>query len=95
MGKAPLCVADGGRQLATMVRALPGQEAVMAGFQDGAVLLSEVKEDAEDFVLRGSTGVEVTGIAVTPSLSHVLIGDAEGSVLWAPLRKECGDVRPA
>ena len=90
MGQAPLCVADGGRQLATMVRGLPGQEAVLAGFQDGAVLMSEVKEDSEDFVLRGSTGVEVTGIGVTPSLSHVLIGDAEGTVLWAPLRKGGG-----
>ena len=94
MGQKPLCVADGGGQLATTVRALPGQEAVMAGFQDGAVLLSEVKEDAEDFVLRGSTGVEVTAIAVTRSLSHILIGDAGGGVLWAPLRKGDGHARP-
>lgn len=86
-GQVPLCVADGGKQIATMVRGLPGQDAVLAGFQDGAVLLSELTEDAEDYVLRGSTSVEVTGIAVTPSLSHVLIGDADGTVLWASLRK--------
>ena len=86
MGRAPLCVACGGKQLATMVRALPGRPVVLAGFQDGAVLMSELDEAAEARVLRGSTGVEVTAIAVTDSLSHVLIGDANGSVLWAPLR---------
>ena len=94
MGQAPLCVAHGGTQLATMVRALPGQESVLVGYQDGAVLLSELEEDAEDFVLRGTTGVEVTALAVTESLSHVLIGDAAGGVLWAPLRQGDGHARP-
>ncbi len=93
MGQPPICVADGGGPLVTRVCAMPGQEAVLAGFQDGAVLMSEVKDDAEDFVLRGSTGVAVTGIAVTPSLSHVLIGDAGGTVLWAKLRKDGAHAR--
>jgi WD40 repeat protein len=94
MGQAPLCVAHGGKQLATMVRGLPGQAAVLAGYQDGAVLMSELEEDAEDFVLRGTTGAEVTALSVTESLSHILIGDAAGGVLWAPLRKGDGHARP-
>jgi len=85
MGQAPLCVAHGGQQLSTMVRGVPGQEAVLAGYQDGAVLMSELKEDAEDWVVRGTTGVEVTAMAVTDSLSHIFIGDANGAALWVPL----------
>jgi len=85
MGQAPLCVAHGGKQLSTMVRGVPGQEAVLAGYQDGAVLMSELKEDAEDWVVRGTTGVEVTAMAVTDSLSHIFIGDANGAALWVPL----------
>ena len=94
MGQKPLCVAHGGKQIATMVRGLPGQEAVLAGYQDGAVLMSELDEDAEEFVLRGTTGVEVTALAVTDSLSRILIGDAAGGILWAPLRKGDGNARP-
>ena len=86
MGKAPLCVADGAGQSVTMVRGLPGCPAVIAGFQDGSVLVSELEEAAEPRMLRASTGVEVTAIAVTQSLSHILIGDANGTVLWAPLQ---------
>ena len=86
MGKPPLCVANSGGQRVTMVRGLPGCPAVLAGFQDGTVLVSELQEAAEPRVLRGTTGVEVTAIAVTQSLSHILIGDANGAVLWAPLR---------
>ena len=85
MGQGALCVADGGKQLATIVRGLPGQSTVLAGFQDGAVLISDLDEWAETRVVRGSTGVEVTAIAVTSSLSRVLIGDAEGHVLWTRL----------
>ena len=88
MGKAPLCVADGGGPSVTMVRGLPGCPAVLAGFQDGSVLVSELDEAAEPRALRGATGVEVTAIAVTQSLSHILIGDAKGDVLWARLREK-------
>ena len=85
MGQGALCVADGGKQLATYVRGLPGQPAVLVGFQDGAVLMSELEEWAETRIVRGSTGVDVTAIAVTNSLSYILIGDAEGQVLWSKL----------
>ena len=86
MGQGALCVADGGKQLATTVRGLPGQPTVLVGFQDGAVLMSDLDEWAETRVVRGSTGVEVTAIAVTRSLSHILIGDADGQVLWSALQ---------
>ena len=85
MGRVPLCVAHGGEQMATEVLDLPGQPAVLAGFQDGAVLLSELADKTQTIVVRGSTGVEVTAMAIPSSLSHVLIGDAVGDVLWAPL----------
>ncbi len=90
MGRAPLCVAHGGKRLATCVQPLGKENAVLAGFQDGAVLLAELDEAREPTVVRGSTGSEVTAIATAGSLSHVLIGDAKGSVLWAAL--PTGDV---
>lgn len=86
MGRGPLCVAHGGKQLVTCVAALPGQSVVLAGFQDGAVLLSDLDESAKSLLIRGSTGTEVTALAVTSSLSRILIGDADGTILWAPLR---------
>lgn len=85
MGRTPLCIAHGGRQLTTSVVALPGRPAVLAGFQDGAVLLSDLDESAKSLLIRGSTGTEVTALAVTPSQARILIGDADGTVLWAPL----------
>ncbi len=87
MGRAPLCVANGGAQQVTCVFGLPGSGVLLAGFKDGAVLLSETREDAEDRVVRGSTGAEVTAMAVTPDIGHLLIGDAAGRVLWAAARK--------
>lgn len=86
LGRTPVCVAHGGKQLATCVQAFPGEQAVFAGFRDGAVLLAELDEMKNAIVIRGSTGAEVTAIAVSTSLSHILIGDADGHVLWAPLR---------
>ena len=86
MGRVPLCVAHGGKRLATCVQSLSEENAVFAGFQDGAVLLAALDEAKESIVVRGSTGAEVTAIAATKSLSHVLIGDANGGVLWAALR---------
>ena len=85
MGRKPVCVAYGGKQNVTCVQALSSEQAVFAGFQDGAVLLAELDKNKEPIVIKGSTGAEVTAIAVTDSLSHVLIGDAKGHVLWTTL----------
>lgn len=51
------------------------------------MLLSEAREDAEDRLVRGSTGAEVTAMAATPDLGHLLIGDVAGRVFWAAARK--------
>ena len=86
MNREPLLAASGGEQVATMVCALPGQPGLLAGFQDGAVLMSTTNDEPEDMLFRGSTGVEVTAIAVTASVKRFLIGDAEGTVFWANLQ---------
>ena len=85
MERSPVCVAKNKKQIATVVEALAGEQAVFAGFQDGAVLLSEVDESKGAIAIRGSTGAEVTAIVVSNSRSYILIGDAEGNILWAPL----------
>ena len=85
MERSPVCVAHNRKKLATFVRGLPGEEAVFAGFQDGAVLLAKLDEEKKAIAIRGSTNAEVSGIAVSNCGSHILIGDIAGNVLWAPL----------
>ena len=85
MNRRPLCVADGGEHLATCVQSLPVEHAVVSGFKDGSVRLAELDEQKNAILLRGATGIEVTALAVTASGSHILIGDQEGNILWAPL----------
>jgi hypothetical protein len=85
MERPPVCVAKNKKQIATYVEALGDEQAIFVGFQDGAVLLAEVDESKGAIGIRGSTGAEVTAIVVSNSRSHILIGDAEGNVLWAPL----------
>ena len=58
---------------------------MLAGYRDGAVFLVMLDETDDAFILRRPTDAEVTGIVLTDSLSHMLIGDAAGNVLWAPL----------
>ena len=57
----------------------------LPGFAMALSFLSELDESKDAIVLRGSTGAEVTAIAVTASLSHVQIGDDKGHTLWATL----------
>ena len=86
LDRSPVCVAHGGKQVATCVQALAKENAVFAGFRDGAVLLAVLDESKDAIVLKGSKGAEVTAIAVTDTLSHLLVGDEKGHILWAPLR---------
>ncbi len=88
MNREPLCIAYGGRQIATYVESVSEVNAAFVGFQDGTVLLAELYNTKEPIVIRGSAGAEVSAIAVTESRSHVLIGDAKGGVLWATLWEE-------
>ncbi|MEG3593743.1 MAG: WD40 repeat domain-containing protein [Pseudomonadota bacterium] len=81
MGKGPICVA-GRKQIVSCVQGFPDVNGVLAGFHDGTVVLSQIKPESDAVVLRNATGVEVTAIAVTETGSHILIGDAEGEILW-------------
>ena len=85
MNRSPVCVADGGKQIASCVHALPLEQAVFTGFKDGTVLLAELDEKKKAIVLREATGRSVTAIAITGSGSHLLIGDDKGKILWTPL----------
>ena len=84
LNRSPLCVARH-ENFVTCVQALPSERAILAGFQDGCVLLAELDETKDATVLKSSTGVEVTAIALTDSGSHLLIGDAKGEILWTSL----------
>ena len=84
-GRAPVCVAPSKKQIATCVQALTTESAVFAGFRDGSVLLAEIDESKEPIVIKGSSGSAITGISLTSSLSHVLVGDEEGNILWSTL----------
>ena len=85
LGRSPVCVADGEKQIATCVRALSKENAVFAGFKNGEVLLAEIDESKDAIVLKNATEREITSIVVTRSLSHILIGDEKGQVLFATL----------
>jgi len=86
MGRAPLAVNYAGPALVSAVNGLPGTAVVFAGLDDGAVLMSDLEAKPQALVLRGTTGEAVTGVGATPSLSHLLVGDSAGTVLWAPLK---------
>ena len=85
LGRAPVCVAHGRKQIATCVYPLSQENAVFTGFRDGSVVLAEIDESKEAINLKGASGAEITAISVTENLSHVLIGDEDGQILWAPL----------
>lgn len=81
----PLRVSGAG-QIITVVAAVRGQSSVLVGCQNGETMLCELQETKPPVQILGSTGADVTAIAVTASLSHLFIGDAAGSVPWAPFR---------
>tara|TARA_B100001175_G_scaffold166939_1_gene141525 strand:+ start:329 stop:1366 length:1038 start_codon:yes stop_codon:yes gene_type:complete len=85
MGRKPVCVANGGKELATFVKVLDGENAVFTGFSDGSVLLSEIDESKKPIRIRNSTGSEVTAIAVSSNREQVLIGDLQGNILLSSL----------
>lgn len=75
----------GGRDIVTAVCALPGYEAVLAGFSTGAILFSELDDMAKPRLVKRFAGPPVTTMAVTPSDGWLFAADEEGDVLWAPL----------
>ena len=50
----------------------------------GAVLAGQVSEDAEDFVVKGSSGSPITALAIT-SDAWLFVGEESGRVLWVQL----------
>ena len=85
MGRKPVCVANGGKELATFVKVLDGENAVFTVFSDGSVILSEIDESKKPIRIRNSTGSEVTAIAVSSNREQVLIGDLQGNILLSSL----------
>ena len=85
MGRKPVCVANGGKELVTFVKALKGEKAVFTGFTDGSVLLAEIDESKKPIMIRSSTGSEVSTIAMSSDNSQILIGDMKGSILLSSL----------
>ncbi|MEM6324105.1 MAG: WD40 repeat domain-containing protein [Pseudomonadota bacterium] len=83
-GRKPVCVAYNDDQLVSALCPLPGEEAVFAGFRDGTVHLAELDQTKSAFVISSATGAEVTAILVVGL--YILVGDAQGRVLWAPLK---------
>ncbi|MEP4197005.1 MAG: WD40 repeat domain-containing protein [Aliishimia sp.] len=87
LGREPVRVAYNDDNLVTCVQSLPQKEAVFVGFSDGTVQLAELDETKGIVLLSSATGADVISIVVSTSLSHLMIGDAKGNVLWAPLKK--------
>ena len=85
MGRKPVCVANGGKELVTFVKALRGEKAVFTGFTDGSVLLAEIDESKKPIIIRSSTGSEVSTIVMSNDNSQILIGDMKGSILLSSL----------
>lgn len=86
MDRPPRTVAEGRGQLATCIAGVSGADIVFTGFEDGAVLFAELRHGGEDRVVRGSTGVAVSAMAVTADLRWLLIGDEAGLLCHLPLR---------
>jgi WD40 repeat protein len=81
MGRGPATCAYGGSQLCTAIAGLVGLDGVFAGFQDGAVLAGRLAADAEDLVIKGSSGSPVTALAVTPE-GWLFAGEQSGRAQW-------------
>ena len=85
MGRGLMQLAWGGRGYVSAVCALPGHEAVLAGYSSGAVIYSEIDQIAEPRAVKRPTGAPVTLLAVTSLTGWLLAADEQGGVLWAPL----------
>ncbi len=87
MGKAPLQLCGGEQAQVTAVFALPGLDAVLAGFADGRILFSDLEESSEPRLVKRMPGAAITALAVTPRDGWLFAAHADGNVLWAPLGK--------
>jgi WD40 repeat protein len=83
MGRPPEETCFGAKRLCSAVAGLVGEDIVIAGFRDGAVLAGRVGADG-DAVVKGSGGAAVTALALTPE-GWLLIGCEDGLTLWMRL----------
>lgn len=83
MGRPPEETCFGAKRLCSAVTGLPGENLVIAGFRDGAVLAGRIGAD-DDAVVKGSGGAAVTALALTPE-GWLFIGFADGLSLWLRL----------
>ncbi|MEM7188422.1 MAG: WD40 repeat domain-containing protein [Pseudomonadota bacterium] len=83
-GSDPIRTARGGH-VVTVVLGLPGQPRVLLGSKHGAVTLVNLDDAEPPSFIQDSTGVEITALALSESRSHLLIGDANGRVVWMPV----------
>lgn len=69
----------------TAVAGLPGQDAVLAGFESGTILISALDPIAESRLIRHRGGAAITQLAVTAGSSWLLATAEDGWALWSPL----------
>lgn len=81
MGRGPLTCAYGDGKICTAVAGLPGMPGIFAGFSDGAVLVGRFEDDAQDLLVKGTSGSPVSAIALSPE-GWLLVGEESGQVLW-------------
>ncbi|MFV0333147.1 MAG: WD40 repeat domain-containing protein [Tropicimonas sp.] len=86
MGRGAMSLCSmGGQVLVTSVCALPGQEAILAGFADGAIQCSELSQGAVPMLVKSAQGSAITVLAVTSSSGWMFAADDDGRVLWTAL----------
>lgn len=83
MGRPPEETCFGAKRLCSAVTGLPGENLVIAGFRDGAVLAGRIGADG-DAVVKGSGAAAVTALALTPE-GWLFIGCEDGLSLWLRL----------
>lgn len=85
MGRQPMALCAMGEVLVTSVCALPGQEAILAGFANGIVLCSQMTEGTEPMLVKNTMGAALTLLAVTSDTGWMCAADDDGRVLWTAL----------
>ena len=90
MGQRPLLVCNDGDTLVTAVAALPGHNALLAGFDNGVVLFSELDPMADLRVIKRQSGAAITHLAITPEAGWMLAAAEDGLIFWAPLGRTVG-----
>jgi WD40 repeat protein len=85
MGQRPMMLCHDGDTLVTAVAPLPGHDALLCGFDNGAVLYSELDTFADIRVVKRGNGAAITHLVVTPVSGWMFVAAEDGLLLWAPL----------